>query len=31
MFVREPEGEIPLARPRYEWEDFIKVDFNNIW
>ena len=26
VLVREPEGKIPLGRPRRRWEDNIKMD-----
>jgi len=26
VFVVKPEGKRPLGRPRYRWEDIIKID-----
>jgi len=28
--VGKPEGKRPLVRPRYEWEDNIKMDLEEI-
>jgi hypothetical protein len=30
IFVRKPEGNIPLARPRHGWEDNVKMDLKEI-
>jgi hypothetical protein len=30
IFVGKPEGKRPLARPRYRWEDNIKMDLGEI-
>jgi hypothetical protein len=30
MLVRKPEGKIPLRRPRYRWEDNIKIDLKDV-
>jgi hypothetical protein len=27
---RKPEGERPLERPRYRWEDWIRMDLGEI-
>jgi hypothetical protein len=29
-FVGKPEGKIPLGRPRYKWDDNIKIDLRKI-
>ena len=26
----KPEGERPLGRPRRRWEDYIKMDFQEV-
>jgi len=28
--VGKPEGKIPLGRPRFRWEDNIKMDFQEV-
>jgi hypothetical protein len=28
--VRRPEGRRPLGRPRYRWEDNIKMDLQEV-
>jgi hypothetical protein len=28
--VRKPEGKRPLGRPRYRWEDNIKMDLREV-
>jgi hypothetical protein len=30
ILVGRPEGRRPLGRPRYKWEDNIKMDFGEI-
>jgi hypothetical protein len=30
IFVGRPEGRRPLGRPRYRWEDNIKIDLTEI-
>jgi hypothetical protein len=30
ILVRKPEGKSPLGRPRYRWEDNIKMDLREI-
>jgi hypothetical protein len=30
ILVGKPEGKRPLARPRYRWEDHIKMDLRKI-
>jgi hypothetical protein len=30
VLVGKPEGKRPLGRPRYRWEDGIKVDLGDI-
>jgi hypothetical protein len=29
--VRNPEGRIPLGRPRHRWDDNIKMDLEEVW
>jgi hypothetical protein len=29
-FIGKPEGKRPIGRPRYSWEDNIKVDLREI-
>jgi hypothetical protein len=31
VLMGEPEGKIPLGRPRYRWVDDIKIDFKQGW
>jgi hypothetical protein len=30
VLVGKPEGKRPLGRPRYRWEDNIKVDIQEV-
>jgi hypothetical protein len=30
ILVRKPEEKRPLGRPRYRWEDYIKMDFQEV-
>jgi hypothetical protein len=30
IFVGKPEGKRPLGRPKYTWEDNIKLGFKEI-
>jgi hypothetical protein len=30
VLVGEPEGKIPLGRPRHRWEDNIKMDIQEV-
>jgi hypothetical protein len=30
VLVRKPEGKRPLGRPRYRWEDNIKMDLQEV-
>ena len=30
VLVRKPEGKRPLGRPRYRWEDNIKMDLEEV-
>jgi hypothetical protein len=30
VLVRKPEGKRPLERPRYRWEDGIRMDLREI-
>jgi len=30
VLVGKPEGKIPLGRPRYRWEDNIKMDLQEL-
>ena len=30
ILVVQPEGKIPLGRPRHRWKDNIKMDFKEI-
>jgi hypothetical protein len=30
FLVRKPEGKRPIGRPRYRWEDNIKVNLEEI-
>ena len=30
VLVRKPEGKRPLGRPRYRWEDNIKMDLREV-
>jgi hypothetical protein len=30
VLVRKPEGEEPLGRPRRRWEDYIKMDLQEV-
>jgi hypothetical protein len=30
LFLRKPEGKIPLERPRLGWEDSIKMDNQEV-
>jgi hypothetical protein len=30
VLVREPEGKRPIGRPRYRWEDDIKMDLQEV-
>jgi hypothetical protein len=30
LLVEKPEGKRPLARPRFRWEDNIKVDLQEV-
>jgi len=30
ILVGEPEGKRPLGRPRRRWEDFIKMDLQEV-
>jgi len=30
MLVGKPEGKKPLGRPRYRWEDTIKMDLQEV-
>jgi hypothetical protein len=30
VFVGKPEKKIPLGRPRYRWEDNIKMDLQEV-
>ena len=30
VLVGKPEGERPLGRPRYRWEDNIKMDLQDV-
>jgi hypothetical protein len=30
IFVRKPEGNRPLRRPRHRWEDNIRMDLGEI-
>jgi len=30
MLVGKPEGKRPLGRPRYRWEDNIKLDLQEV-
>jgi hypothetical protein len=30
MFVGKPEGKSPLRRPRYRWEDNIKMNLQEV-
>jgi hypothetical protein len=30
VLVRRPEGRRPLERPRYKWEDDIKMDLHEV-
>jgi hypothetical protein len=30
ILVRKPEGKRPLGRPRYRWEDNIRMDLREI-
>jgi hypothetical protein len=30
ILVGNPEGKIPLGRPRYRWVDYIKTDLREI-
>jgi len=30
VLVGKPEGKIPLGRPRFRWEDNIKMDFQEM-
>jgi hypothetical protein len=31
VLVEKPEGKRPLGRPRYRWEDSIKMDQQKVW
>jgi hypothetical protein len=31
ILVGRPEGRRPLGRPRFRWEDTIKVDLQKVW
>jgi hypothetical protein len=31
VLLGEPEGKRPLGRPRYRWEDSIKVNLQDVW
>ena len=30
VLVQTPEGKRPLGRPRYRWEDNIKIDLQEV-
>jgi hypothetical protein len=30
VMVGKPEGKRPLGRPRHRWEDYIKMDFQEV-
>jgi len=30
ILVGKPEGKIPLGRPRYRWEDNVKMDLQEV-
>ena len=30
VLVRKPEGKRPLGRPRRRWEDYIKMDLQEV-
>jgi hypothetical protein len=30
FWAEKPEGKRPLRRPRYRWEDSVKMDLNKI-
>jgi hypothetical protein len=30
IFVRKPEGNRPLGRPRHKWEDNIRMDLREV-
>jgi hypothetical protein len=30
IFVGKPEGKRPLGRPKYRWEDNIKMDHQEV-
>jgi len=30
VLARKPEGKTPLGRPRYRWEDNIKMDLQEV-
>jgi hypothetical protein len=29
-FLGKPDGKTPRGRPRHRWEDYIKVDLQNV-
>jgi hypothetical protein len=30
FWVGEPEGKSPLGRPRHRWEDYIRIDLQEV-
>jgi hypothetical protein len=30
ILVGRPEGRLPLGRPRHRWEDYIKMDLEEV-
>jgi hypothetical protein len=30
VLVRKPEGKRPLERPRHRWEDYIRMDLQEV-
>jgi hypothetical protein len=31
VLVGKPDGRRPLGKPRYRWQDNIKIDIKGIW